>query len=56
MNQGTRKLMMMHMALLPRNDIDYVCQEKMGWEGLANIDDCVDSSIKELANYIKKNK
>ena len=34
MDQRTRKLMTMHMALHPRSDIDYMSQEKMEEEDL----------------------
>ena len=46
MDKRTRKLMTMHKALHPRDDVDrlYVSR-KDGGRGLANIEDSVDSSI-----------
>ena len=45
-NQRTRKLMMMHKALHPRDDKDrlYVSR-KEGGRDLANIEDCVEATI-----------
>ena len=55
MDQRTRKLMTMHKALHPRNDVDrlYVSR-KEGGRGLASIEDSVDASIQRLADYIEK--
>ena len=55
MDQRTRKLMTMHKALHPRDDVDrlYVLR-KEGGIGLAGIEDSVDSSIQRLKDYIKK--
>ena len=55
MDQRTRKLMAMHKALHPRDDIDrlYV-PRKEGGRGLASIEDNVDSSIQRLGDYIEK--
>ena len=56
-NTGTWKLMMMHKALHPRDDIVrlYV-STKEGRRGLANIEDCVDALIGGLEANIKKKK
>ena len=54
MDQGTRKLMTMHKALHPRDDVDwrYVSRKEEGrW--LASIEDSVDASIQRLEDYIK---
>ena len=55
MDQRTRKLMTMHKALHPRDDVDrlYVSR-KEGGRGLANIEDTVDASIQRLEDYIEK--
>ena len=55
MDQGTRKLMTIHKALNPSDDIDklYV-SGKEGWRGLANIEDSDDASIQRLEDYIEK--
>ena len=55
MDQRTRKLMTMHKALHPRDDIDrlYVSR-KEGGRGLASIEDTVDASIERLEDYIGK--
>ena len=55
MDQRTRKLMAMHKALHPRDDIDrlYVSR-KEGGRGLASIEDSVDASIQWLEDYIEK--
>ncbi len=55
MNQRTRKLMTMHKALHPRNDIDrlYVSRKERGRE-LASIEDSVDASMQRLEDYIQK--
>ena len=55
MNQRTRKLMTMHKALHPRDDVDrlYVFR-KEGGRGLASIEDSIDTSIHRLENYIQK--
>ena len=56
MDQRTRKLMTMHKALHPRDDVDrlYVSR-KEGGRGLASIEDSVDASIQRLEGYIRKN-
>ena len=55
MDQRKRKLMTMHKALHPRDDIDrlYVSR-KEGGSGLASIEDTVDASVQRLENYIEK--
>ena len=55
MDQRTRKLMTMHKALHPRDDVDkrYVSR-KEGGRGLLNIEDSVDTSIQRLEDYIEK--
>ena len=57
MNRKTRKLMTMHKALHPRDNIDrlYVSR-KDGRKGLASIVDSVDASIRGLEDYTKKSK
>ena len=55
MDQRTRKLMTMHKALYPRDDVDrlYVSR-KDGEIGLASIEDSVDASIQRWEDYIQK--
>ena len=55
MDQRTRKLMTMHKALHPRDDVDrlYV-PRKEGGRGLASIEESVDTSIQRLEDYIEK--
>ena len=55
MDQRTRKLMTMHKALHPRDDVDrlYVSR-KEGGRGLASIEDSVDASIQRREDYIEK--
>ena len=55
MDQRTRKLMTMHKALHPRDDVDrlYVSRKDEG-RGLASIKDSVDASIQRLEDYIGK--
>ena len=55
MDQRTRKLMIMHKALHPRDNVDrlYVSR-KEGGRGLASIEDSVDASIQRLEDYIQK--
>ena len=55
MDQRTRKLMTMHKALHPRDDVDrrYVSR-KQGRRGLASIEDTVDASIQRLEDYLEK--
>ena len=55
MDQRTRKLMTMHKALHPRDDVDrlYVSR-KEGGRGLTSIEDSIDASIERLEDYIEK--
>ena len=55
MDQRTRKLMTMHQALHPRDDVDrlYVSRKEEG-RGLASIENIVDASIQRLKDYIQK--
>ena len=55
MDQRTRKLMTMHKALHPRDDVDrlYVSRKERG-RGLASIEDTVDASIQRLEDNIEK--
>ena len=55
MDQRTRKLITMHKALHPRDDVDrlYVSRKQVG-RGLASIEDSVDASIRRLEDYIGK--
>ena len=55
MDQRTRKLMTMHMAFHPRDNIDrlYVSR-KEGGRGLASIEDSIDALIQQLKDYIQK--
>ena len=57
MDQRTRKLMTMHKALHPRDDVDrlYVSR-KEGGRGLAGIENSVDASIQRLEDRIEKHK
>ena len=56
MDQRTRKLMTMHKALHPRDDVDRLCvPRKEGARGLPSIEDWVDASIQRLEDYIGKN-
>ena len=51
----TWKLMTMHKALHPRNDVDRVrVPRKEGGRGLASNEDSVDTSIQRLEDYIEK--
>ena len=55
MDQRTRKLMTMHKALHPRDDVDrFYVSRKEGGRGLASIEDSVDASIQRLEDYIEK--
>ena len=55
MDQRTRKLMTMHKALYPRDDVDrlYV-PRKEGVRGLASIEDGVDASIQRVEDFTEK--
>ena len=55
MDQRKRKLMTMHKALHPRDDVDRLfVSRKEGGRGLTSIEDCVDASIQRLEDYIEK--
>ena len=55
MDQRTRKLMTMHKALHPRDDVDRLyISRKEGGRGLASIEDSVDASIERPEDYIQK--
>ena len=56
-DQRIRKLMTMHKALHPRDDVDrlYVSR-KEGGRGLASIEHSIDASIQQLKDYIEKHK
>ena len=53
--KATRKLITMHKALHPRDDIDrlYVSR-KEGGRGITSIEDSVNASIQQLKDYIEK--
>ena len=55
MGQRTRKLITVHKALHPRDDVDrlYVSR-KEGERGLASIEDSVDASMHRLKDYKEK--
>ena len=55
MDQRTRKLMTMHKALHPRDEVDrlHVPRKEEG-RGLASIEDSVDISMQRLEDYIEK--
>ena len=55
MDQRTGKLITMHKAFHPSDDVDrlYVLR-KEGGRGLASIDDSVDASIQRLEDYMQK--
>ena len=55
MDQIRRKLMTMHKALHPRDDVDRLyMSRKEGGSGLASIEDSIDASIQRLEDYIQK--
>ena len=57
MDQRTRKLMTMHKALYPRDDVDRLyLPRKEGGRGIVGIEDSVDTSIQRLEDYIEKNR
>ena len=57
MYKSTRKLMMMHKALHPVDDIDRLYMSKQeGERGLTNIEENMDASRQGLRDYIKKSK
>ena len=55
MDQRTRKLMTMHKALHPSDDVDrlYVSRKEEG-RGLTSTEDSVDASLQRLQDYIQK--
>ena len=55
MDQRIRKLMTMHKALHPRDDVDrlHMPRKEGGWV-LASIEDSVDASIERFEDYIQK--
>ena len=54
MDQRTRKVMIMHQALHPRDDVDRLYGSRKGGRGLTSIEDIVDASIQRLEDYIQK--
>ena len=55
MDQRTRKLMTMHKALHPRNNVDRLYVSRKDWgRGLASIEDSVDALKQRLEDYIEK--
>ena len=55
MDQRTRKLMTMHKALHPKDDVDRLyLSRKEGGRGLTSIEDSVDASKQRLEDYIEK--
>ena len=47
----------MHKAVHPRDDIDWLdVSSNEGGRGLTSIDDCIDTRIQRLEDYIKKYK
>ena len=55
MDQRTRKLMTMHQALHPRDDVDRLyISRKEGGKGLASIEDSVDALIQRFEDHIGK--
>ena len=57
MDQRTRKVMTIHRALHPRDDIDRLkVSRKGGGREFASIEDCADAAIHGLEDNIKKAK
>ena len=55
MDQRTRKLMTMHTALHPRDDVDILYVSRKDVErGIANTEDSIDASIQRLEDSIRK--
>ena len=54
MDQRTRKLMTMHKALHPGDDVDRLYVSRKGGRGFASIEDSVDASMQRLEDYIEK--
>ena len=54
-DQRTRKLMTMHKALHPRDNVDRLYESrKEGGRGLTSTEDSVDASIQRLEDYVEK--
>ena len=53
MDQRTRKLMTMHKALQPKDDVDGLNVSRKG-RGHVSIEDSIDTSIQRLEDYIEK--
>ena len=53
MEQRTKELIIMLMALLTRDDIDYMYQKKKERRRLVSIENCVDASIKGIEERIE---
>ena len=57
MDQRTRKLMMIHKALHPRDDVDRLyMSRKVGGRELASIQGSIDASIQWLEGYLNKHR
>ena len=54
MNQRTRKLMTMHKALHPWDDLDRLYVSRKEGRRLASLEDSIDASIQGLEDYIEK--
>ena len=55
MDKRTRKLMTIHKALHPKDDVDKLyTSKKEGGRGLVSIEDSVDASMQRLEDYIQK--
>ena len=54
MDRRTRKLMTMHKAEHPRDDVGRLYASREGGRGLTSIQNDVDASIRQLEDYIKK--
>ena len=55
MDQRTRKAMLMHKALHPRDGVHILyVSRKEGGRGLSSIENSVDSSIQQLEDYMEK--
>ena len=52
--QSTWKLMTMHNALHARDDMDGIYVPRKERRGLANIEDCIDATIRGLDKFSKK--
>ena len=54
MNQRTRKLITLHKALFPRDNVDRQYASKKGGRGFTCIEDSVDASVQRLEDYIER--